>query len=59
MALIIKSMTEETDLAAIVTVAAHITGGALTLAVTMVLSILIRRNVQPRIEEDLEESPAS
>jgi hypothetical protein len=52
-------MTEETDLAAIVTVAAHITGGALTLAVTMVLSILIRRNVQPRIEEDLEESPAS
>jgi heme A synthase len=59
MALIMKSMTEETDLAAIISVAAHITGGALTLAVTMVLSILIGRNVQPRVEEDLEESPAS
>ena len=58
-ALIMKSMTDDTDLAAIVTVAAHITGGALTLAVTMILSILIRRNVQPRVEEDLEESPVS
>ena len=51
-ALIIKSMAEDTDLAVIVTVAAHITGGAVTLAATVVLSILIRRNVQPRVEEE-------
>jgi uncharacterized membrane protein YjfL (UPF0719 family) len=58
-ALIMKSMADDTDLPVMVSVAAHITGGAATLAVTLVLSILIRRNVQPRIEEDLEESPAS
>jgi len=54
-ALIMKSMAEDTDLAVVVTVAAHVTGGALTLAATIVLSILIRRNVQPRIEEDDQE----
>ena len=58
-ALILKSMADDTDLPVMVSVAAHITGGAATLAVTLVLSILIRRNVQPRLEEDLEESPAS
>jgi len=62
-ALIMKSMAEDTDLAVIVAVAAHVTGGALTLATTLVLSILIRRNVQPRIEEedkdDLEAPAAS
>ena len=42
----------------VVTVAAHVTGGALTLATTIVLSILIRRNVQPRIEEDEEDAEA-
>jgi hypothetical protein len=30
-----------------------------TLAATIVLSILIRRNVQPRVEEDLEAPAAS
>jgi len=55
-ALIIKSMADDTDVLAVATVAAHVTGGALTLATTIVLSILIRRNVQPRVEEDPEES---
>jgi heme A synthase len=54
-ALIMKSMADDTDRAVVVTVAAHLTGGALTLATTIVLSILIRRNVQPRIEEDADE----
>jgi hypothetical protein len=38
-----------------------VTGGALTLATTIVLSILIRRNVQPRIEEedDAADAPAA
>ena len=58
-ALIMKSMAEDTDPAVIVTVASHVTGGALTLATTIVLSILIRRNVQPRIEEEDEEAPAA
>ena len=57
-ALIMKSMASDTDLAVIVTVASHVTGGAITLATTVVLSILIRRNVQPKLEEDAEE-PAS
>ena len=58
-ALIMKSMAEDTDPAVLITVASHVTGGALTLAATIVLSILIRRNVQPRIEEeDDEEAPA-
>jgi len=42
----------------VITVASHITGGAITLATTLVLSILVRRNVQPRPQEedeDLEE----
>lgn len=51
-ALIMKSMAEDTDTAARATSAAHITGGAVTLAITLVLSILIRRNVQPRVEEE-------
>jgi len=51
-ALIMKSMAEDTDTAVRVTVAAHVTGGAVTLATTLVLSILIRRNVQSRVEED-------
>jgi len=54
-ALIMKSMADDTDMAVIITVASHVTGGALTLATTIVLSILIRRNVQPRIEEDDDE----
>ena len=54
-ALIMKSMAEDTDPAVIITVASHVTGGALTLATTIVLSIRIRRNVQPRIEEQDEE----
>jgi heme A synthase len=58
-ALIMKSMADDTDLAVVVTVAAHITGGALTLATTIVLSILIRRNVQPRVEEDDDDATAS
>jgi heme A synthase len=49
-ALIMKSMADDTAVAVVVTVAAHVTGGALTLATTMVLSILIRRN-----EEDVED----
>jgi len=62
--LIMKSMADETALPVIITVAAHVTGGALTLATTIVLSILIRRNVQPRIdkeddEEDVEAPTAS
>jgi len=51
-ALIMKSMADDTDMAVVVTVAAHLTGGALTLATTILLSILIRRNVQPRVEEE-------
>jgi heme A synthase len=54
-ALIIKSMADDTDVMVVATVAAHVTGGAVTLAATIALSILIRRNVQPRVEEDLEE----
>jgi hypothetical protein len=50
-----KSMANDTDPAVVITVASHVTGGALTLAATIVLSILIRRNVQPRIEEEDEE----
>ncbi len=56
-ALIMKSMANDTDTPVVVTVAAHITGGAITLATTVALSILIRRNVQPRVEEeDVEET---
>ena len=58
-ALIMKSMADDTEPAVIVTVAAHVTGGAVTLATTIVLSILIRRNVQPRIEEEDLEAPAA
>jgi heme A synthase len=58
-ALIMKSMADDADLAVIVTVAAHVTGGAVTLATTIVLSILIRRNVQPRVEEDVDAPAAS
>jgi heme a synthase len=58
-ALIMKSMANDTDAAVIATVAAHITGGAITLATTVALSILIRRNVQPRVEEDIEEPAAT
>jgi hypothetical protein len=47
-----KSMAEATASPVVITVAAHVTGGSLTLATTVVLSILIRRNVQPRIEEE-------
>jgi len=59
-ALIMKSMADDTAEPVVITIAAHVTGGALTLAATIVLSILIRRNVQPRIEkEDDEDSPAA
>ena len=57
-ALIMRSMAEETARPVVITVASHITGGAITLATTLVLSILVRRNVQPRPQEedeDLEE----
>ena len=53
-ALIMKSMANDTDPPVVAAVAAHVTGGAITLATTVVLSILIRRNVQPRVEEDTE-----
>jgi len=56
-ALIMKSMADDTAPPVAAAVAAHVTGGAVTLGVTIVLSILIRRNVQPRVEEeDLEEA---
>jgi heme A synthase len=54
-ALIMKSMASDTDLSVIVTVASHVTGGAITLATTVVLSMLIRRNVQPKLDEDADE----
>jgi hypothetical protein len=54
-ALIMKTMADDTALAVVITVAAHITGGALTLATTVALSILIRREVQPRLEKDAED----
>ena len=59
--LIMRSMADDTDPAVIATVATHLTGGAVTLATTIVLSILIRRNVQPRVEEedDDREAPAA
>ena len=55
-ALIMRSMAEETAQPVVITVIAHITGGAITLATTLVLSILVRRNVQPRPQEEGEES---
>jgi len=55
-ALIMRSMAEETAQPVVITVTAHITGGAITLATTLVLSILVRRNVQPRPQEEGEES---
>jgi len=58
-ALIIKSMADETAAPVIATVAAHVTGGAVTLAATIVLSMLIRRNVRPRVEEEDVEAPAA
>ncbi len=58
-ALIMKSMADETATPVVVTIAAHVAGGSLTLATTIVLSILIRRNVQPRVEEEDLEAPAA
>ena len=58
-ALIMKSMADDTATPVIATVAAHVTGGAVTLATTIVLSILIRRNVQPRVEEEDRSALAS
>jgi heme A synthase len=58
-ALIMKSMADDTAAAVVITVAAHVTGGAVTLATTIVLSILIRRNVQPRVDEEDLEVPAA
>ena len=58
-ALTMKSMADDTAMPVITTVAAHVSGGAMTLASTIVLSILIRRNVQPRIEEEDLEAPAA
>jgi heme A synthase len=57
-ALIMKSMAKDTDPAVILTVASHVTGGSVTLATTVVVSFLIRRNVQPKLEEDTDD-PAS
>jgi heme A synthase len=56
--LTLKSMADETEPAVLVTVASHVTGGAVTLAVTLVLSIFVRRNVQPRVEEEDSGQPA-
>jgi heme A synthase len=58
-ALTMKSMADDTAMPVITTVAAHVTGGAITLASTIVLSMLIRRNVQPRVEEEDLEAPAA
>jgi heme A synthase len=60
-ALIMRSMAEETAQPVVITVTSHITGGAITLATTLVLSILVRRNVQPRPQEEDEdlEEPAT
>jgi heme A synthase len=58
-ALIMRSMADEAATPVVVTVAAHVTGGAVTLAAATVLSILIRRNVQPRVEEEDLEAPAA
>jgi len=55
-ALIMRSMAEETAQPVVTTVASHITGGAITLAASLVLSILVRRSVQPRPREEAEES---
>jgi len=55
-ALIMRSMAEETAQPVVITVASHITGGAITLATTLALSILVRRNVQPRPQEEGEDS---
>jgi heme A synthase len=57
-ALIMKSMADDTATPVAITVAAHVTGGSLTLATTIVLSILIRRNVQPRLEDEDLDAPA-
>ena len=54
-ALIMRSMAEETAQPVVITVASHITGGAITLSASLVLSILVRRNVQPRPQEEAEE----
>jgi heme A synthase len=58
-ALTMKSMADDTAMPVVTTVAAHVTGGAITLASTIVLSMLIRRNVQPRVEEEDLEAPAA
>jgi heme A synthase len=58
-ALIMKSMADDAATPVVITVAAHVAGGSLTLATTIVLSILIRRNVQPRVEEEDAESPVA
>ena len=55
-ALIMKTMSDDTALAVMIPVAAHIAGGALTLATTVVMSVLIRRNVQPRVREKAEDA---
>ncbi|HEY2844845.1 MAG TPA: hypothetical protein VGJ09_14385, partial [Bryobacteraceae bacterium] len=58
-ALIMKSMADDTALAVVIAVASHITGGALTLAAVVVLSMLVRRNVEPCVEEEDIEEPAA
>ena len=58
-ALIMKSMADDTAPPVLVAVTAHVTGGAVTLATTVVLSILIRRNVQPRVDQEDLEQPAA
>jgi heme A synthase len=55
-ALIMRTMSDDTALPVVITVAAHIAGGALTLATTVALSVLIRRNVQPRVREKVEDA---
>jgi heme A synthase len=56
--LIMKSMADENSTPVVIAATFHVTGGAITLATATVLSILVRRNVQPRVEEEID-APAS
>jgi len=56
--LTMKSMADENSTPVVIAATFHVTGGAITLATATVLSILVRRNVQPRVEEEID-APAS
>jgi heme A synthase len=58
-ALTMRMMNSETSPALLVSTAGHVTTGALTLAATVILTMQIRRNVQPKLEEiEAAEEPA-